>query len=212
MIPAEVNLKFTRCIYTNTKKKRLSPLEPGYTASFKKKRWNSLNKTKKEEEKNVNFVPLETSSHEQNQLTFSSIIHSNVTNKRSKVTNRQKVLLTSDIPFFSLPSQDSILAMSCAGLMEWKSRREACELWLPLRAFSMSSGRWFILEEAWRSLHSTPPSLVGSNLQRAKEKIHIKPILGAYKQATLTPGRFSLTEPRCFVIRHLSLERGKKRK
>lgn len=50
IIPEGVNLKFTRCIYTNTKKKRLSPLEPGYTASFKK-RWNSLNKTKKEEKK-----------------------------------------------------------------------------------------------------------------------------------------------------------------
>lgn len=37
-------------------------------------------------------------------LTFNSIIQSNVTNKRSKVTNKQKVLLTSDIPFFSLPS------------------------------------------------------------------------------------------------------------
>lgn len=45
-------------------------------------------------------------------------------NKRSNVTNKQKVLLTSDMPFFSLPSYDSILAISCVGLMEWTSRKE----------------------------------------------------------------------------------------
>lgn len=71
--------------------------------------------------------------------------------------------------------------MSCAGLMGWMSRREACELWLPVRVFSMSSGWWFILEEDWRSLHPTPPSLVRSNLQRTKEKIYVNPMRESYK-------------------------------
>lgn len=43
-------------------------------------------------------------------LTFSSMIHSSVTKSRSKVTKRQKVLLTSEIHFFSPSSYDSTWA------------------------------------------------------------------------------------------------------
>lgn len=43
-------------------------------------------------------------------LTLSSMIQSRVMNKRSKVTKRQKVLLTSEMHFFSAPSYDSIRA------------------------------------------------------------------------------------------------------
>lgn len=42
-------------------------------------------------------------------LTLSSMIQSKVMNKRSKVTKRQKVLLTSEIHFFSPASQDPAL-------------------------------------------------------------------------------------------------------
>lgn len=45
-------------------------------------------------------------------LTFSSIIQTRVMNKRSKVTKRQKVLLTSEMHFFSTVSYDSTLADS----------------------------------------------------------------------------------------------------
>ena len=43
-------------------------------------------------------------------LTLSSMIQSKVMNKRSKVTKRQKVLLTSEMHFFSPASYDSTLA------------------------------------------------------------------------------------------------------
>jgi hypothetical protein len=90
-------------IITIKNKNGLNQLEKGNAASFQKT-WNLLN-----DEKNLKkyFLPLETiliKSFLKSQLTFNSIIHTNVTNKRSKVTNKQKVLLTSDMPFFSLAS------------------------------------------------------------------------------------------------------------
>ncbi len=50
------------------------------------------------------------SDNNTNRLTLSSMIQSKVMNKRSKVTKRQKVLLTSEMHFFSPASYDSTLA------------------------------------------------------------------------------------------------------
>jgi len=46
------------------------------------------------------------------------MIQSKVMNKRSKVTNRQKVLLTSEMHFFSVASYDSTLADTGVVLMD----------------------------------------------------------------------------------------------
>lgn len=55
-------------------------------------------------------------------LTLSSMIQSMVMNKRSKVTKRQKVLLTSEMHFFSPASYDSTLAHMGGVLMDPTAR------------------------------------------------------------------------------------------
>lgn len=86
-------------------KKSQNQLEKSNITPFGKK--NSLNEMEMMRKMRKLFFVCENNSYIQSwekPLTFNSIIQSNVTNKRSKVTNKQKVLLTSDMPFFSLPS------------------------------------------------------------------------------------------------------------
>lgn len=86
-------------------------------------------------------------------LTLSSMIQSKVMNRKSKVTKRQKVLLTSEMHFISLASYDSALLQMGVLLMEHPSLPVSRESALLLHRLSIfcghappppppSAGRW----------------------------------------------------------------------